>query len=125
MSFATLLALHKITVIISFVLFLVRAGWRMADSPMIKKTWVKILPHVNDTVLIAAGIGMLVVARLNPLENDWLIAKFIALIVYIGLGMVAIKRGETRTQRTLAFVGALAAFGYIAAVAITKQVIPF
>jgi uncharacterized membrane protein SirB2 len=125
MDYPTLLSIHKATVVISISLFLLRGAWRMMDSPMNSKRWVKIVPHVNDALLLAAAIGMLAVTGLNPLEHGWLMAKIVALIVYIVLGTIAIKRGETPLQRTLAFVGALAVFGYIAAVAVTKQVMPF
>jgi uncharacterized membrane protein SirB2 len=125
MDYATLLSLHKLTIFLSLALFVLRGVWRMMDSPMMSKGWVRIVPHANDALLLAAAIGMLIVAGLNPLNHDWLMAKIIALFVYIGLGTVALKRGETRQQRTLAFVGALAVFGYIVAVAVTKQVVPF
>ena len=125
MDYATLLRIHLTTVAISLALFLLRGVWRMLDSPMLDKKWVKIVPHVNDTLLLAAAIGMLVVAGMSPLKYNWLMAKIIALLVYIGLGTVALKRGETPRQRILAFVGALAAFGYIALVAVSKQVVPF
>lgn len=125
MDYAALLSLHRVTIVVSIALFILRGIWRMLDSPMNAKKWVKIVPHINDTILLAAAIGMLVVAGLNPLEHGWLMAKIIGLIVYIALGTIAIKRGKTRMQRGLAFAGALAVFGYIALVAVSKQVVPF
>lgn len=125
MDYSILLGLHRLTVAISLALFVLRGVWRMLDSPMNAKKWVKIVPHINDTILLAAAIGMLVVAGLNPLEHGWLMAKIIGLIVYIALGTLAIKRGKTAMQRNLAFIGALAVFGYIALVAVNKQVVPF
>ncbi len=124
MSYETLLAIHKFTVVMTLSLFLLRGAWRMMDSPMMNKKWVKIVPHINDTLLIAAAIGMLVVAGLNPLQHNWILAKIIALLAYIALGTIAIKRGKTALQRNLAYVGALAVFGYIVAVAFSKQVLP-
>ncbi len=125
MDYAALLSLHRLTVVISIALFILRGAWRMMDSPMNGKRWVKIVPHVNDTILLLAAIGMLVVAGLNPLEHGWIMAKIIGLLVYIVLGTIAIKRGKTALQRNMAFVGALAVFGYIAMVAVSKQVVPF
>jgi uncharacterized membrane protein SirB2 len=124
MDYATLLRIHLITAAISLALFVLRGVWRMMDSPMNSRKWVKIVPHINDTLLLAAAIGMLVVAGLNPLEHGWLMAKIIALLAYIALGTYAIKRGKTPLQRNLAFAGALAVFGYIVAVAVSKQVLP-
>ena len=47
--------------------------------------------------------------------------KLGALLGYIVLGSIALKRGRTKGQRLAAFVGALALFAYIVTVAITKR----
>lgn len=125
MDYATLLKIHLAAVAVSLALFVLRGIWRMLDSPMLKRKWVKIVPHLNDTLLLAAAIGMLVAAGLNPLEHGWLMAKIAGLVVYIALGTIAIKHGKTPRARILAFVGALTVFGYIAKVALSKQVWPF
>jgi len=124
MDYATLLKIHLVAVGISLALFVLRGAWRMMDSPLNNRKWVKIVPHVNDSILLAAAIGMLVAAGLNPLEHDWLMAKIIALIAYITLGTIALKRGRTPLHRNLAFVGALAVFGYMVAVAASKRALP-
>lgn len=124
MDYAALLKIHLAAVGISLALFLLRGAWRLMDSPMNGKKWVKIVPHVNDSILLAAAIAMLIVAGLNPLEHGWLTAKIIALIAYIALGTIALKRGRTPLHRNLAFVGALAVFGYMVAVATSKQALP-
>ncbi len=82
------------------------------------------MPHINDSLLLFAAIAMLVVAGLNPLEQPWLLAKIFGLLAYIGLGTLALKRGKTKAIRIKALIAALGVFGYIMAVAITKQVIP-
>jgi uncharacterized membrane protein SirB2 len=125
MDYAVLLKIHLLTVAVSLALFVLRNAWRLMESPMVSRAWVKVVPHINDTLLLAAAIGMLVVADLNPLDHGWLMAKIVALLVYIGLGTIALKRGRTPLQKNLAFVGALASFGYIVAVADSKQVLPF
>ncbi len=124
MNYATLLGIHLATAGISLALFLLRGAWRLTDSPMLTQKWVRIVPHVNDTLLLAAAIGMLMVVDLNPLQHGWLTAKIIALMAYIVLGTVALKRGKTALTRKLAFFGALAIFAYIVAVAVSKQVWP-
>ncbi|MDA0681599.1 MAG: SirB2 family protein [Proteobacteria bacterium] len=59
--------------------------------------------------------------RLSVLNQPWLLAKFAALVIYIVLGAVALRRGKTMQIRTTAFVLALAIFAYIAGVAISKS----
>lgn len=124
MHYALLKHIHLATIVITLALFLLRGAWRLMDSPRLQQKWLKIVPHTNDAVLLASAIGMLVVGKLNPLDHGWLMAKIIALLAYIVLGTIALKRGRTPLQRNLAFVGALTVFAYMVAVAVSKEVWP-
>lgn len=96
----------------------------LRGSTLLQARWVKITPHVVDTLLLASGVGLVFALRLYPTQHPWLVAKLVALVLYIVLGTVALKRGRTRGVRTAAWVAALAVFFYILAVAMTKQVVP-
>ncbi|MDP2430667.1 MAG: SirB2 family protein [Pseudomonadota bacterium] len=124
MTYTALKHLHALTVVITLALFLLRSFWMLLDSPRLQARWLKIAPHINDTLLLTAAIALLVVGSLNPLEQPWIMAKIIGLLAYIGLGTVALKRGKTKTIRVQAMIAALGVFAYIVAVAVTKQVIP-
>lgn len=124
MEYALLRLIHIGTVYITFGLFVTRGIWMLLDSPRLQDRWVKVVPHLNDTLLLTAAIGMLVAGHLNPLTHPWLLVKITGLLLYIWLGTMALKRGRTKTLRALYFVAALAVIGYIIAVAVTKQVIP-
>jgi uncharacterized membrane protein SirB2 len=124
MTYTLLKLIHVGTVYITFGLFLVRGVWMLLDSPRLQDRWVKVVPHLNDTLLLTAAIAMVVVAELSLLDNPWLIAKIAGLLAYIGLGTMALKRGRTKARRAAYFLAALASIGYIIAVAVTKQVIP-
>lgn len=124
MAYVLLKNIHLATIVITLALFLLRGAWRLMDSPRLDQKWVKIVPHTNDAILLSSAIGMLVVGKLNPLDHGWLMAKILALLAYVALGTIALKRGRTPLQRNLAFVGALAVFAYMVAVAFTKQVWP-
>ncbi|NTV96782.1 MAG: SirB2 family protein [Thiobacillus sp.] len=124
MAYALLKLIHVGTVYITFGLFLVRGIWMLLDSPRLQDRWVRVLPHLNDTLLLTAAIGMLVTGGLNPLSHPWLLVKIGGLLLYIYLGTMALKRGRTKGQRAGYFAAALATIGYIIAVAVTKQVIP-
>ena len=80
----------------------------------------RILPHVNDTLLLIAAIGLVMVLELNPLEQPWILAKIIGLLAYIGLGTVALERGRSKAIRVKAFIAALGMFAYIVAMAVTN-----
>lgn len=124
MEYPLLRSLHAATVSLTLILFLLRGFWMLVESPRLNARWLRIVPHVNDTLLLSAAIAMLVVASLNPLDQPWLLAKIVGLLTYIGLGTLALKHGKTKAIRITALIAALGVFGYIVAVAITKQVLP-
>ena len=59
--------------------------------------------------------------RLTPATAPWLVAKIAGLLLYIGLGMLALRPGRPLALRIAAWVAALLCFGWIVSVAITKQ----
>jgi len=113
--------IHMSTAFISISLFMLRGFWVFHDSPMMNKKWVKILPHINDTVLLITAILLAVSIQQYPFVNDWLTAKLVALIFYIGFGMFALKRAKEMKNKMLFFVLALVTFSYIVKVALTHS----
>ncbi len=125
MDYATLKTLHLATVAITTALFLLRGVWMIAESPRLGARWTRIVPHVNDTVLLVSGIALAWTLGISPLEHGWLAAKIVALLAYIVLGTIALKRGRTRGQRIAAWIAALLVLGYIIAVAHAHHPLPF
>ncbi|MDP1928656.1 MAG: SirB2 family protein [Thiobacillus sp.] len=121
MAFSLLRQLHLSTIALTLALFILRGVWMMRESPQLQARWVRIVPHLNDSLLLASGISLAVLTRQYPLVNGWLSAKLFALILYIVLGTIALKRGRTRGQRIAAWFAALLVFGYMVAVAITRD----
>ena len=121
MDYAVLKMIHVSSVILSFSLFFLRGIWLIQGSQNLHQRWVKILPHINDTVLLVSAILLAVVIQQNPLDHAWLTAKISGLLVYIGLGMVAMRFGKTRKIRITSWIAALCVFAYIVLVALTKS----
>lgn len=117
--------IHITAVILSGTLFLIRGWWRLSDSPRLQQRWVKIVPHMIDTVLLASAIGLAITLQQYPLVHGWLTAKVIALIVYIGLGMLALRFAQNKTTQFLAWLAALLTFTYIVTVALQRDPVPF
>ncbi|SFC60561.1 SirB2 family protein [Massilia yuzhufengensis] len=121
MNYFALKHIHMTFAILSGLLFLVRGTWMLSGSQRLQARWVKIVPHIVDTLLLVSAIGLVVVSGQYPGQAPWLTAKLVALVGYIVLGVIALKRGRTQQVRTAAFFGALACFAYIVAVAVTKN----
>lgn len=123
MSYLAIKHVHITFAALSIILFFVRGLWMLADSSLSQRRWVKVVPHMVDTVLLVSALTMVVWSAQYPFVQNWLTAKVVALIAYILLGTIALKRGKTKTIRTGAFILALLVFGYIMKVALTRQVI--
>jgi uncharacterized membrane protein SirB2 len=123
MSYFAIKHLHMTAAILSGLFFTVRGIWMMTGSGLLKTRWAKVAPHVIDTVLLASALIMVFWSGQYPFVHGWLTAKVIALIGYIGAGMVALRYGKSKGIRVTAFFVALLLFIYILKVAVTRQVI--
>jgi len=116
---------HITCAVLSFSGFFLRGIWMLQDSSLLDQKWVKIFPHVVDTLLLASALMMLYVLHLSVMEHSWLLAKIGALLVYIALGMLALKYGRNKQQRGVAWFSGLLVFLYIVSVALTKSILGF
>ncbi|SCY64588.1 Uncharacterized membrane protein SirB2 [Nitrosospira sp. Nl5] len=121
MGYASLKMIHVTSVAISYLLFSLRGIWMMQESTVLQQRWVKITPHVVDTVLLTSAIALAIMIHQDPINNSWLSAKITGLLLYIGLGMTALKYGKTRKTRISAWIAAQVVFLYIVLVALTKS----
>ncbi len=122
---ALLKHLHMGTVALSYALFFLRGVWSLRASYIMQRRWVKIVPHVVDTALLVSAIALAWQMHVSPLAAPWLLAKIVALLVYIGLGFVAIDFARRYYVRLAFWLAAQAVFFYIVAVAFTKDVLPW
>ena len=95
------------------------------DSPRLQQKWVKVAPHFNDSVLLLSAIILAFQLNQAPFVQVWLTAKVLGLLLYIGLGMVALRLGKTKRVKALAFLSAIVVFVYIVLVALTKNPLLF
>ncbi|TCT08653.1 SirB2 family protein [Paralcaligenes ureilyticus] len=115
MNYFIIKQLHMSAAALSIIFFVVRAYWSITGSGLLARRLVRILPHVIDTVLLVCGVILtFMLGGLQP----WIIAKLVALVLYIGIGTIAIKRGKTAGSRGAAALIAIAIFFYIVGVAI-------
>jgi len=112
--------LHVLFVLISISFFLFRFVLRLLDSPLLQKKWLKIVPHINDTLLLLSAVGIMVTLSMYPIQVPWLTDKVIGVIAYIGFGVLAIK-GKTAGARWVGFIGACSWIAFLLHVAFSKQ----
>lgn len=112
--------LHITAAYASLAFFVLRAFWSVRGVALLQTRWVKIVPHLMDTLLLTLGVTLAVILNFWPLPL-WLSAKITALVIYILLGTVAIKRGKTPKIRATAAVAAVLVFAYIIGAAVERS----
>ena len=120
----TIKLIHVTTALLSIGGFIARGVLMLKASPLLGRRWVRILPHVNDTLLLVAGILLVSQWGWGVLGMPWLQAKLVALLVYILLGAMALHGGFSRRVHAGAWGAALLVFAYIVLVAISKDPLP-
>jgi uncharacterized membrane protein SirB2 len=125
MSLVLLKTVHISCVASSYMLFLLRGIWSLNGSPIMGQRWIRIVPHVVDTLLLASAIVLAFSIEQYPFVDAWLTAKVIGLLLYIALGSIALKYGRSRKIRIAAWLAAQTVFFYIVLVAISHNPVPF
>ena len=109
--------IHVSAIILSVSGFTLRVILKLRDSAYQTKYWFKKLPHIIDTLLLLSALTMVYILGVNPLTTFWLAEKITGLLIYILLGMIALRWGKTRQIKKLAAFLAIVVFSYIVYVA--------
>lgn len=108
---------HIASVHLSIALFLLRGALMWMDASVLRHWTLRTIPHVVDTVLLVSALMLMHFIRQYPFVHGWLTVKVVLLVVYIGLGILALKPGRRPAVRRAAFVAAVAVFAFIYSVA--------
>ena len=111
MSYAAVKMIHVTSVIISYLLFSLRSIWTIRGSATLKRRWVKILPHVVDTVLLLSAITLAIWIQQDP---DYMIPgsapRSSGCWLILVLAWWHLRFGKTLKTRIIAWIAAQAAF---------------
>jgi uncharacterized membrane protein SirB2 len=109
---------------ISLALLLLRFALSLKGSAWLERKFLKVVPHVVDTLLLLSAVGMMLMISQYPFVTPWLTEKLIGVLAYIALGVMALK-GRTLLLRCFGLAGALGWLVLVVKVAITKQPVLF
>lgn len=70
----------------------------LAGSPWCNHPALKWPSYVNDSILLTAGLLLMVITQQYPGAQSWLSVKLLLLLLYIVLGVFALRAGHNRTQ---------------------------
>ena len=114
-----MIKLHMLFILLSVGSFISRIMLAEFKPEILRARVLKIAPHIIDTILLLSGITLVFQGNWMAGEYGWIMTKLVMLIAYIGFGVMAMR--STGIKRWGAFVMALACFGYIISVAVTKH----
>ena len=116
-----ILHLHVGCVALSGTLFTARGVMRIAAVDVANHRILRVLSYVIDTTLLVAAILLTLIIHQYPLTSGWLTTKVGLLVLYIVLGVVALRGARTTSVRVAAFLAALTVFGFIVGVALVHH----
>ena len=115
-------SVHVATVIASGLLFALRGLLVLAGRPSwALATPVRWLSYAIDTTLLTAALMLLTILPGALFANGWLTAKVALLVVYVVLGVFALRRGRTATVRAACYVAAVATYAFMYSIARTHH----
>ncbi len=116
---------HQAAVVLSLAGFFARGVASFAGARWVRGRPARTLPHVIDTVLLLSAVALAWMLHVPLRDAPWLLAKIAGLVVYVALGVVALRPGRPLKLRVAAWVAALATVGWIVSVAVTKNPLGF
>ena len=111
--------------VISVSLFTLRFFWTLVNSPKLQAKWVKITPHITDTLLLIIGVVMALKLYINPLEQLWFGEKLLAVVAYIFTGYFTLKLARNKTMQLIGYFGAMGWILLVVRLAMTREPIFF
>jgi len=125
MDYAVVKVIHQSAVALSVTGFFLRGAASLLGAAWVSGRTAKTLPHLVDTVLLGSALALAWMLGLTPAQAPWLLAKIIGLVLYVALGVGALRPGRPMAVRTAAWLAALGVVGWIVSVAMTKSPLGF
>jgi uncharacterized membrane protein SirB2 len=108
---------HILAVCLSGGLFALRGLGILARMRWPQAAPVRYLSYSIDTVLLTAALMLVTILPGALFANGWLAAKLVLLVMYVVLGVYALRRGRTPVARAVCYVAALLVFATIFGIA--------
>lgn len=107
--------------VLSVTLFTIRFLLLLKRPEALQNKFLKVFPHVIDTILFILGIVMMVQFSFYPTTQPWMAEKLLAVCAYIYTGYFTLKKARNNAMRWFGFFASLGWMVLIARIAMTKM----
>lgn len=108
---------HIAVALLSGAIFAIRGAFLLGGARWPQALPVKWLSYAVDTALLTAALMLLTILPWAMFANGWLLVKVGLVVVYVLLGVFALRRGRTRRTRAACYLAALLVFGAVYSIA--------
>ena len=108
---------HIFVALLSGALFAVRGALVLGGARWPMALPVKWTSYAIDTALLTAALMLLTILPGAMFANGWLTVKVTLIVVYVVLGVFAMRPARTRRTRAICYLLALLTFGAIYSIA--------
>ena len=108
---------HIFVALLSGALFALRGAFALGGARWPLALPVKWFSYAVDTALLTAALMLVTILPGAMFANGWLTVKIALVVLYIVLGVFALKRARTRRARVACYFAALVVFASIYATA--------
>jgi uncharacterized membrane protein SirB2 len=108
---------HILVALLSGSLFALRGAFVLAGARWPQALPVRWFSYAVDTALLTAALMLLTILPGAMFANGWLAVKIALLVVYIVLGILALKRARTPRARLVFYLAALLVYFAIYSIA--------
>ena len=105
-----ILFVHILAITLSGSLFALRGLGVLAGARWPQAAVVRYLSYSIDTVLLTAALMLLTLLPAAMFANHWLTVKLTLVVVYVLLGVFALRRGRTPRVRAICYFAGLLVF---------------
>lgn len=108
---------HILMAILSGSVFMLRGLFALTGARWPHAAPVRYLSYAIDTTLLTAALMLFTILPGAVFANGWLAVKVVLVVVYVILGVLAMRRGRTHGIRRGCYVAALLVFAIIYGIA--------
>jgi uncharacterized membrane protein SirB2 len=112
---------HIVAVAASFALLFVRGLWVMRSYPSPQESWVRVLPHVVDAVLVGSAVAMLLATQKLGWPGAWMTLKLTYIALYAALALVVLRLSKGIVLKILTWLAAMLVFLFVTTVAVLRH----